>query len=49
MIWFWRDTLSDHLLFLVQKLLQSIQEKAETLVTKVINPTERTNTYKYDN
>lgn len=35
------DIIGDHLLFLVQKLLQSIQEKTKTLMTKVINPTRK--------
>lgn len=35
------DITGDHLLFLVQKLLQSIQEKTKTLMTKVINPTRK--------
>lgn len=37
----------DHSLFLVQQLLQSIQKKAKTLMTKVINPTrKKTQTHK---
>lgn len=37
--------MGDHLLFLVQQLLQSIQKQAKTLMTKVINPTrKKTNT-----
>lgn len=35
------DIIGDHSLFLVQKLLQSIQEKTKTLMTKVINPTRK--------
>lgn len=35
----WLDVIEDHSLLLVQVLLQSIQEKAETLMTEVINPT----------
>ena len=35
----WLDVTEDHSLLLVQELLQSIQEKAETLMTEIINPT----------
>lgn len=35
-----KDIQSEHLLFLVQELLQSIQEEAKTLMAKVINPAE---------
>lgn len=41
------EVIGDHLLFLVQQLLQSIQKKAETLMTEVINPTrKKTQTHK---
>lgn len=33
--------IADHSLFLVKKLLQRIQQKAETLMTEVINPTRK--------
>lgn len=33
--------IADHSLFLVKKLLQGIQQEAETLVTEVINPTRK--------
>lgn len=33
------DILREHSLFLVQQLFQSIQEKTETLMAKVIHPT----------
>jgi len=39
------DVIGDHLLFLVQQLLQSIQKKTKTLMTEVMNPT-RKNTHK---
>lgn len=39
------NMIADHSLFLVKKLLQRIQQKAETLMTEVINPTRKqTNT-----
>lgn len=36
-----QNMIADHSLFLVKKLLQRIQQKAETLVTKVINPARK--------
>lgn len=33
--------IADHSLFLVKKPLQRIQQKAETLMTKVINPARK--------
>lgn len=35
------NVIADHSLFLVKKPLQRIQQKAETLVTEVINPTRK--------
>lgn len=39
------DVKADNSLFLVQELLQSIQKKPKTLMTKVIDPTRNTKRY----
>lgn len=36
-----QNMIADHSLFLVKKPLQRIQQKAETLMTEVINPARK--------
>lgn len=35
------DVIRDHLLFLIQQLLQRFQQKTKTLMTEIINPTRK--------